>query len=62
MRRPSEEHGDKLQRMEGVEHETTDEARSCVGSEKKPEGQEVATNYATGEQALEPKNDPGRPT
>ena len=31
MRRPSEEHGDELQRMEGVEHASMDEARSGGG-------------------------------
>ena len=58
--RPSEEHGDELQRMEGVEHATMNEARSGGGSEEKPEGQEVATNSATGEHLLGPRDDPGR--
>ena len=48
--------------MQGVEHATMDEARSGGGSEEKPTGQEVATNSATGEHLLGPRDDPGRPT
>ena len=62
VRQPPEEHGDELQRMEGVEHATMNEARSDGGSEEKPAGQEVATNSATVEHLLGPRNDPGRPT
>ena len=59
MRQPLEEHGDEQQRMEGVEHATMDEARSGGGSEEKPAGQEVATNSATAEHLLGPRDDPG---
>ena len=63
MQRPPEEDGYELQRMEGVEHATMDEARSGGGWKEKPAGQEVATNSATGgEHLLGPRDDPGRPT
>ena len=62
VRRSLEEHGDELQRMEGVEQATTDEARSGGGSEEKLGGQEAAKNSATGGHSLGPRDDPGRPT
>ena len=62
VRRSSEEHGYELQRMEGVEYATTDEARVGGESEEKPGGQEAATNFASGEHSLAPMDDPGRPT
>ena len=62
MLRPSEEHGDEVQRMEEVEHARTDEARGCGGSDEKPGGQETASNSATGEHSLGYRDDPGRPT
>ena len=62
MQQPPQEHGDELQRMEGVKRATMDEARSGGGAEEKPAGQEVVTNSATGEHLLGPRDDPGRPT
>ena len=62
MRQSPEEHGDELQRIEGVEHATMDESRSGGGSEDQPAGQEVATNSATGEHLLGPRDDSGQPT
>ena len=62
MRRPPPEHGDELQRMEGVEHSTMDEPRSGGGSEEKTTGQEVATHSATDKHLLGLRDDPGRPT
>ena len=62
MRRAPKEDGDEHQRMEGVGHATMDEAPSGEGWEKKPAGQKVATNSATGEHLPGPRNDPGRPT
>ena len=62
VRRPLKEYGDELQRMEGGEYETMDEARSGGGSEEKPGGQESATNSATGEHSLGPRDDPRRST
>ena len=37
MRRPSEEHGDELQRMEGMEHTTADEKLEVVEDRRNPE-------------------------
>ena len=62
MLRLLEEHEDELQRMGGVEHATMDEARTGGGSEEKPAGQRVATNSATDEHLLGPRDDPARPT
>ena len=62
MQRPSEEYGSEVQRMEGVEHATTDEARSSGGSEEKPGGHEASKHSATCEHSLGPSDGPGRPT
>ena len=62
VQQPPEEDGDELQRIEGVEHATMNDARSDGGSEDKSTGQEVAANYATGEHLPGPRDDPGRPT
>ena len=62
VRRPSEEHGEELQRMKGVEHATTDDARGVGGSEEQPGGHQAAKNSATSEHSLRPRDDPGRPS